>query len=109
MRVEVGEPVAPLRRSRAAGSFLGPHHSPRAVPVKVIVQVERWRRANRWSASRITHELADQRVTMNRRTVSRHLARLGLGHRRFLDPTEDSNREPGTITAAGPTAWPTWT
>lgn len=39
---------------------------------------------------------------MNRRTVTRHLTRLGLGQRRFLDPNGESNREPGTITARWP-------
>jgi transposase InsO family protein len=79
-----------------------PHHSPCATPADVIAQVEVWRRTNKWSASRITHELADQGITMNRRTVTRHLTRLGLGHRRFLDPTGESNREPGKITARWP-------
>ena len=39
---------------------------------------------------------------MNRRTVTRHLTRLGLGRRRFIDPSGESNREPGTITAHWP-------
>src|SRR5699024_2610429 len=56
-----------------------PHHSPHATPAEVIDQIETWRRTNKWSASRITHELADQGVRMNRRTVTRHLTRLGLG------------------------------
>lgn len=36
---------------------------------------------------------------INRRTVTRHLTRLGLGRRRFLDPDSDNNRKPGKITA----------
>lgn len=79
-----------------------PHHSPRATPAEVIEQIETWRRKNKWSAARITHELAEQGTTMNRRTVTRHLSRLGLGHRRFLDPSGESNREPGKITARWP-------
>ena len=79
-----------------------PHQSPRATPAEVIVQIETWRRKHKWSASRITHELAAHGITMNRRTVTRHLTRLGLGHRRFLDPNGDSNREPGKITARWP-------
>jgi transposase InsO family protein len=79
-----------------------PHHSPRATPAEVITQIKIWRRDKKWSAARITHELAGQGIRINRRTVTRHLTRLGLGRRRFLDPTGESNREPGKITARWP-------
>jgi len=79
-----------------------PHQSPNATPAEVIAQIETWRREKKWSAERITHELAAQGVQINRRTVTRHLARLGLSHRRFLDPTGESNREPGKIIARWP-------
>lgn len=79
-----------------------PHSSPRATPVEVIVQIEAWRREKKWSASRITHELGQAGVQINRRTVTRHLQRLGLSHRRFLDPCGDSNRQPGKIIARWP-------
>jgi len=79
-----------------------PHTSPHATPSEVIEQIEAWRREQKWSAQRITHELADLGVTINRRTVTRHLSRLGLGRRRFLDPSGDSNREPGRIHARWP-------
>ena len=79
-----------------------PHNSPNATPVWVIEQIESWRREKKWSAARITHELTDQGFKINRRTVTRHLSRLGLSHRRFLDPCGDSNRQPGTITARWP-------
>lgn len=79
-----------------------PRHSPSATPAEVVVQIETWRRANKWPAQRIIHELADQGIRLNRRTVSRHLAHLGLNHRRFLDPNGDSNRQPGKITARWP-------
>ncbi len=79
-----------------------PQHSPTATPAKVIGQIERWRRHRKWSAARITHELAEQGLTINRRTVTRHLTRLGLGRRRFLDPCGDSNRVPGRIMARWP-------
>ncbi len=79
-----------------------PHRSPTATPPEVIVQIEAWRREKKWSASRITHELAQQGIEINRRTVTRHLARLGLSHRRFLDPDGDSNRQLGKITAHWP-------
>ncbi len=48
------------------------------------------------------YELADLGHAVNRRTVTRHLTKLGLGHRRFLDPCGESNREPGKITAHWP-------
>jgi transposase InsO family protein len=76
-----------------------PHHIPRATPAWVIEKIESWRRQEKWSAQRITHELAELGYTVNRRTVTRHLTRLGLGRRRFLDPCGDNNRAPGKITA----------
>lgn len=79
-----------------------PHHSPSATPADVIAQIECWRREHKWSAGRITHELAETGVAINRRTVTRHLSRLGLGRRRFLDPCGDSNRVPGRIVARWP-------
>ncbi|MGW4849908.1 hypothetical protein ACWEPZ_01580 [Streptomyces sp. NPDC004288] len=39
---------------------------------------------------------------INRRTVTRHLNRLSLGRRGFVDPDGDSNRNPGKITARRP-------
>jgi len=79
-----------------------PHHSPTATPAKVIGQIETWRRDQMWSAARITHELTEQGITLNRHTVTRHLSRLGLGRRRFLDPCGHSNRAPGRIVARWP-------
>jgi len=79
-----------------------PHRSPTATPIGVIAQIEAWRRDKKWSAGRISHELADLGVIIHRRTVTRHLTRLGLGRRRFLDPSGDSNREPGRIIARWP-------
>ena len=79
-----------------------PRCSPQATPAVVIAQIQTWRREKKWSAVRITLELAAQGVTMNRRTVTRHLTRLGLGQRRFLDPSGEANREPGKITARWP-------
>jgi transposase len=79
-----------------------PHRSPNATPAGVIEQVQTWRRDKKWSGQRITHELVGLGVAINRRTVTRHLARLGLGQRRFLDPSGESNRAPGKITARWP-------
>jgi DNA-binding transcriptional ArsR family regulator len=79
-----------------------PRESPTATPAWVIEKIEAWRRERKWSASRIAHELAEIGYPINRRTVTRHLSRLGLGHRRFLDPCGESNRQPGKITARWP-------
>lgn len=51
---------------------------------------------------RITDELASHGVTINRRTITRHLNRLGLGQRRLLDPNGENNRKPGKIVAHWP-------
>ncbi len=39
---------------------------------------------------------------INRRAVTRHLTKLGLGRRRFIDPVGDSNRKPRKIVARWP-------
>ncbi|KNX37366.1 IS481 family transposase [Luteipulveratus halotolerans] len=79
-----------------------PRRSPNATPAWVIEQIETWRREHKWSAQRITDELTDLGFRINRRTVTRHLTRLGLGRRRFIDPGGDNNRKPGKITARWP-------
>lgn len=43
-----------------------PLHSPSATPAEVVAQIETWRRENKWSAQRITHELAAQGVVPHR-------------------------------------------
>jgi hypothetical protein len=53
----------------------------------------------KWSASRIAFELSQQGVIISRRTVSRHLAALGLDRRRIIDPTGQTNRGPQRIIA----------
>lgn len=79
-----------------------PHHSPTATPDWVVEQIETWRRNHKWSAQRITDELAALGYVINRRTVTRHLTRLGLGKRRFLDLNGENNRKPRRITARWP-------
>lgn len=54
-----------------------PHTSPNATPTEAITKIETWRREGKWSAQRITHELTETGFTTSRRTVTRHLARLG--------------------------------
>ena len=79
-----------------------PHHSPDTTPAWVIERIETWRREKEWSANRITHELVELDFRINRCTVTRHLTRLGLGRRRFINPSGHSNRKPGKII----TRWP---
>jgi transposase len=79
-----------------------PRRSPGATPTWVTAQVETWRRDHKWSAQRITDELADAGFKINRRTITRHLSRLGLGQRRSLDPSGETNRVPRKIIARWP-------
>jgi len=79
-----------------------PYRSPRAASAETVAAIEAWRREHKWSASRITAELAARGTVLDRRTVTRHLARLGLARRRFIDPTGATNRTPGRIVAHWP-------
>ncbi|ALG06401.1 IS481 family transposase [Kibdelosporangium phytohabitans] len=79
-----------------------PHHQPTATPGEVIARIEHLRRHGKHSARRIALELATDGTSISARTVSRHLAHLGLHHRKFLDPSGDSNRAPRTIIARWP-------
>ena len=75
----------------------------------MVARIEAVRRERKWSARRITHELAGEGVTISVRTVSRQLAHLGLNRRRFIDPTGENNRNPVASTHAGQATWSTWT
>ncbi|WP_345559520.1 IS481 family transposase [Streptomonospora halophila] len=79
-----------------------PHRSPRAASGATVAAIEAWRREHKWSAARITAELAAGGTMLDQRTVTRHLARLGLARRRFIDPAGASNHAPGRITAYWP-------
>ncbi len=79
-----------------------PRRQPTATDAETLARIERWRRERKWSAARITFELAAEGMPISRRTVTRHLARLGLNRRRFLDPTGASNRVPRRIIAQRP-------
>jgi transposase InsO family protein len=79
-----------------------PHHQPTATSAQVVARIEAMRREHKWSARRITLELAGEGITIAVRTVSRHLAHLGLSQRRFLDPTGENNRQPRRIHARWP-------
>ncbi len=79
-----------------------PHRQPTATLAEVVVRIERLRRDRKYSARRISLELAAEGITISVRTVSRQLAHLGLNHRKFLDPTGKSNRTPRRIHARWP-------
>jgi transposase InsO family protein len=79
-----------------------PHHQPSATPAEVLNRIDAMRREQKWSAARITHELAAEGAKISRRTVTRHLAELGLNRRKFIDPNGDTNREPRKIIARRP-------
>jgi transposase InsO family protein len=79
-----------------------PRQQPTATPDDVIAQIEAFRRTHKWSAARIAFELTQAGTPVSRRTVSRHLADLGLNRRRFIDPNGEVNRQPRRITARWP-------
>ena len=79
-----------------------PHQSPTATPAWAIARIDTWRREQKWSAQRITVALADLGFEINRRTVTRHLARLGLSKRKFIGSCGENNRKPRTISAYWP-------
>ncbi|GAO11988.1 putative transposase [Streptomyces lydicamycinicus] len=79
-----------------------PHHQPTATTSEALVLIEQLRRTHKWSASRIAFELAQAGTSISRRTVSRHLAGLGINRRRFIDPNGEVNRQPRKIQARRP-------
>lgn len=79
-----------------------PNHQPTATATDVVAKIEVLRRSRKWSAARITFELNSDGTPISRRTVTRHLAQMGLSRRRFLDPTGESNRAPRRIIARRP-------
>lgn len=85
-------PAVRTRRSSSAST-----RSPAVAPAVLA-----WSTARCWSLSRPWMRQPAQGIELNRRTVTRHLTRLGLGHRRFLDSSGDSNRQLGKIIARWP-------
>ncbi|MFI6448027.1 IS481 family transposase [Kitasatospora sp. NPDC050543] len=79
-----------------------PHRQPTATPCEVIARIEALRRERKWPAARIAFELAADGIPISRRTVTRHLAALGLNRRKFIDPIGETNREPRKIHARRP-------
>lgn len=93
------------RRYGEAGLYdrsSAPIRQPTVTPGETVARIEAMRRAQKWSASRITFELAADDITTGRRTVTRHLAQLGLNRRRFIDPNGETNREVRKIVAKHP-------
>lgn len=79
-----------------------PHRQPTTTAAEILARIEELRRAHKWSAARIAFELTQAGIPISRRTVSRHLAAVGLNRRRFLDPTGEVNRTPQRIQARRP-------
>ncbi|RVW10863.1 IS481 family transposase [Prescottella agglutinans] len=79
-----------------------PHHQPTATGPDVVARIETLRRDRKWSARRITFELASEGNAISRRTVTRHLHHLGLNRRRFIDPNGEANRVARKIIAHWP-------
>lgn len=79
-----------------------PWTSPSQLDAEVVEQIATLRRDKKWSARRIAIELHAEGVTVSVTTIGRWLVRLGLNHRRHLDPDGDNNRKPGRITARYP-------
>ncbi|TDQ54258.1 integrase-like protein [Actinorugispora endophytica] len=67
-----------------------------------MARIGQLRREEKWSASRIAFELREEGPAVSRRTITRHLAQLGLNHRRFIDPNGETNREVKTIASKHP-------
>ena len=62
--------------------------------------IEHWRRPHKWSARRISHELAVRGTVVSVRTVTRWLDRAGLNRRRDTRPHRTD--QPGQQTDPGP-------
>ena len=102
MRVEVGQSVAPARRARAARPAVDSASQSDGDP-GVGDRADRGMAAGEEVVRAADHDRAGRAgVPVNRRTVTRHLSRLDLGRRQFLDPGGDSNRTPGRIIARWP-------
>ncbi|MGP5268716.1 IS481 family transposase [Brachybacterium alimentarium] len=80
-----------------------PANRPARLPIWALELIESWRRKKKWSARRITRELADGHgFACCVRTVTRWLDRLGLNRIRDLTPDGENLRSPGKIIARYP-------
>ena len=89
-------------RGLADGSS-APHTSPTRTPDDVIAEALKLRREHKWSAAKISTELAEKHaIAVSTSTIQRHLRAHNLHQRRFLDLDGQSVREPNKITARYP-------
>ncbi|ROR53723.1 transposase IS481 family protein [Luteococcus japonicus] len=80
-----------------------PHTSPTRTPDNVIEEALKLRRAKKWSAAKISTELAEKHgLRVSTSTIQRHLRLHNLHRRRFLDLDGEPVREPQKITARYP-------
>ena len=80
-----------------------PANRPSRLPAWVVELIENWRRTRKWSAHRITRDLADARgFRCCVRTVTRWLDWLGLNRIRDITPDGECLRKPGKIIARYP-------
>ncbi|GAB1333331.1 hypothetical protein ACE1SV_76700 [Streptomyces sennicomposti] len=79
-----------------------PHHQPTATPSEILNLAEELRRTHKWSAARIAFESSQAGMPIGRRTVTRHLAEIGLNRRRFIGPDGEANRQSRKIHARRP-------
>ena len=79
-----------------------PLRQPTAIPGETVARIEQLRREHKWPASRIAFELHADGTIVSRRTITRHLAQLGLNRRRFIDPDGENNRKIKPIIAKHP-------
>jgi hypothetical protein len=94
--VDSSQPPAHTRGQEPAGRTMS-HSSHR-----VVARIEHLRGTHKWSANRIAFELAEEGVSISRRTISRHLLTLGLNRSQFIDPDGQIDREPQKIVAHRP-------
>ena len=64
-----------------------PLHRPTRTSARTMDLIEHWRRAQKWSARRISHELAVRGAVVSVRTVTRWLGRAGPSRRGDIAPT----------------------
>ncbi|VEI15844.1 Transposase and inactivated derivatives [Actinomyces viscosus] len=77
-----------------------PVHRPTQTSAETVDLIEHWRRTHKWSARRISHELAARGTVVSVRTVTRWLDRAGLNRRRDTRPHRAV--QPGQQTYRGP-------
>ena len=122
MRVQAGRPIAHVAaeagiaratlskwvaRYRQGGAQAledrssAPLDRPTRTSTETVDLIEHWRRTHKWSARRISHELAARGTVVSVRTVTRWLDRAGLNRRRDLRPHRtdqpDQQTHPGPL------------